>query len=615
MKEQLGGSDLSLRSGVRFGSRSRSPADADRRVNELPHDGDLFSIAHRSIATLLPGATRRPRIVTAASRLLSRWNLLGLRHRLALAYAAIGLVYVCSRLLLLWRFPVHVDEATFATWALQGYEQGGSALFQSLASGQQPLLPWLGSAVMQLGVEPVTALRVVTFTAGGLTMALVAVFATRLFGHVAGLAAAALYALAPFTLPYGVLGLYDPLATFLITAAMVLQFEHARRPRLDLALLLGLALAGGVLTKLTTYAALYLLPLSAFAFDWSHPVRARRLAHWLGGLVIAVGLAFLGSKLILLSDLADDLPAARELLAQNSIGEALDDPTRWFEQNWPAYRNVLAVYMTVPLILASAIGAGLLLRRRPRDGTFLVLWAVIPLLGLCLLSAVPYGRWVLIVVPQLVLLSAYGLVETLRWASRLERSPGSRRAIASAALVVAIAPSFWFDIGLLTDPTGKRLPRVDDEAYVTGHAAGTPWEAVADWLREMAGSRRAVVAAGPSCCGVLPLVLRHDTSLTIARAETEDVPQALYGLENGLALPERADGLTWRLVRTFERPRGGTPVGAFESGVLVDLRFASTPDDLRRNVGGTDADFDSFVAARPAVAAWLNAWYLANDPR
>jgi 4-amino-4-deoxy-L-arabinose transferase-like glycosyltransferase len=537
---------------------------------------------------------------------------LGFTSSLALAYAGIGLLYVCSRLLLLWRFPVHVDEATFATWTLQGHDQGGPALFQSLASGQQPMLPWLGAAVMELGVEPVTAIRLVSFVAGGLTVVLVAILATRIFGVWVGLAAAALYALAPFTVLYGALGLYDPLATFFLTAAMALQLEHARRPRLDLALLLGIALAGGVLTKLTAYAALYLLPLSALAFDWSREQRRLRLLKWLGGIAIALSLAFVASKVIALSELADDLPAARKLLAQNSIGEALDDPGRWFEQNWPAYRNVLAVYLTVPLLLASAIGAGLLLRRRPADGAFLVLWALIPLLGLLLLSEVPYGRWVLLVVPQLLVLAAYGLVETLRWIARFELQPRHSRALAAAVLFAASAPALWFDVGLLADPTGKRLPRVDDEAYLTGHAAGTLWSAVADWLRETAGPRPVVVAAAPSCCGVLPLELRDD-AVTIVPAESADVPQALYGLENGLALPERADGLTWRRIRTFARPRGGTPVEAFESGVLLELDFASTPDELRRLVGGADADFDAFVAARPAVAAWLDAWYLAND--
>jgi hypothetical protein len=32
---------------------------------------------------------------------------------------------------------------------------------------------------------------------------------------------------------------------------------------------------------------------------------------------------------------------------------------------------------------------------------------------------------------------------------------------------------------------------------------------------------------------------------------------------------------------------------------------------LRRLLGGVDADFDAFVAGRPAVRVWLDAWQRA----
>ena len=542
----------------------------------------------------------------------------GLRpgHALVAGYTAVAVAYVVSRLSLLGRFPPHTDEATFAKWALDGYEKPGPALFEALASGQQPLLPWLGAASMTFGVEPLTAVRLVSFAAGALTLAVVATFATRLFGQWTGLLAGALYALAPFTLLYGVLGLYDPLATFFIATAMVLQYEHARRPRLDLALLLGLTLAGAVLTKLTAYSALYLVPLSALVFDWSRSGLPRRLFAWVGGLAIAFLLAFVATRVLLLSELADDLETARQLLAQHSVGEALADPERWIRQNWPVYRNVIHVYLTLPLVVAAAVGLGLLLRRDRRVGAFIGLWIAIPLGGLVLLSSTPYGRWVLIVAPQLILLAAHGLLETVRRVAGAELRRPVRRAAVAGLACAALLPAVWFDLRLLADPTGPRLPRVDDVAYITGYASGTPWENVAARLR--ARTRRAqgpvVVAAGGFCCSVLPLELRRDAHLAIASAETDDRADALFGIENGVPLPARADGLTWRRLATVERPRGDAPVHLYESGIVVELEFASTPTELRRLVGGADADFDDFVAARPAVGAWLAAWYRAFEP-
>jgi hypothetical protein len=169
------------------------------------------------------------------------------------------------------------------------------------------------------------------------------------------------------------------------------------------------------------------------------------------------------------------------------------------------------------------------------------------------------------------------------------------------ASAIALFPALLFDARLLLDPTGQPLPRIDDEAYVSGFSAGTPWKTVAGRLRGLAGPGPAVVAAAPFCCGSLPLELRHDRALSIAQSETADVHEALFAIENGIVLPPRSDGMTWHRIWTYERPRGHSPVYLYESGVLVDLEFASTPDELRRLVGGTDADFDGFVAAHPAV--------------
>src|SRR5262245_39259516 len=102
--------------------------------------------------------------------LVARIDALGRTRMLVLAYAGVALLYLVTRLLLVWRFPVHVDEATFAGWTLNGHVNGASALFQALANGQQPLLEWLGIPWLHLGVEPVTALRLVSFVAGGLTL-------------------------------------------------------------------------------------------------------------------------------------------------------------------------------------------------------------------------------------------------------------------------------------------------------------------------------------------------------------------------------------------------------------------------------------------------------------
>ena len=544
--------------------------------------------------------------------LSARIDSFGRRQALALGYAGVVLVYVVTRLLLVWRFPVHVDEATFATWTLNGRTYGDTALFQALANGQQPLLEWLGVAWMHAGVEPVTALRLVSFIAGGLTLAVVAVFATRIYSAPIGLLAAALYAIMPFTLLYSVLGLYDPLATAFIAAAMLLQYELARKPRLDLALLLGFAFSGAVLTKLTAYSALYLVPVSALIFDWRRAGLPRRLAVWVGGLAAAFFMAWIASRIIQLSEFANDLSKSREVLAKNSLGTVLNDPGYWISRNWPPYRNGIHVYMTAPLVVAAAVGVALLLKHRWRVGAYLSVWIVVPLGGLVLLAQIPYSRWLVIIAPPLIIVAAGGLVETIRWIGSLAR-PSRGRWLVVVAAVVAVLPALVFDARLLASPTQQPLPGDDDEAYITGYPAGTPWKAVGAELRRLSVGRKLVVAAAPNCCGYLPLVIRHDPAISLLQIEATDIPGALYAIDNGTALPPRASGLSWRRSWTYTRPRHGLPVNLYQSGVVINLKFAGSPDELRAGIGGTDADYDAYLRAHPAVKAWVDSWYATNQ--
>ena len=141
-------------------------------------------------------------------------------------WVGIAFVYAASRAALLWRFPPHVDETLYATWTAAGFDHSAS-VFVALSRGQQPLLEWLGMGFMQLGAGPLLAVRLVSFFAGLGTLALVGVLGHRLGGRSTALVAGGLFAILPFFLVYSVIGLYDPLATLFVTAAVVLLIRLA----------------------------------------------------------------------------------------------------------------------------------------------------------------------------------------------------------------------------------------------------------------------------------------------------------------------------------------------------------------------------------------------------
>ena len=528
------------------------------------------------------------------------------------AGASIAFVYLATRLALVWLFPPHVDESLFATFTLHGFETP-DARFEPLASGQRPLLEWLGMGVMRLGAEPLTALRLISVTSGIGTLALVSYLAWRLGGRWVALAAAGLFTVVPFFLVYSVVGLYDPLATFLVTAAFVLALLLAERRNLGLALLLGIVLGAGLLTKLTTEVAYAALPASAIFFDWRRVELRTRVLRWLGLLAVALLASWLMYQVLKLNDLYRVLGRTQSLLlARHSLTTFLHHPLRWIDSNGSSYASALLGYLTVPVLVALVVGAAVAVRTRWRFGVFLAGWALVPLAAAVALADVPYVRWLAVGIPPIVVLAGFGVVTVVEAVVERAGRPRLRAALLVAVAVGLLSPLLMWDGDTLASPVTRPYPGHDDLDYVRAYSAGGPWLQLVPKLRRLAGGRPTVVAyAGPGT-EYVSLALRHDTNIRLADAASEPVAGALYGFENSMVLPEEHDGLAWSLLRTYERPRGGVPVLLYQHGAVFAGRFAATPDELRRDIGGTDTDFDHFGATHPSVRTWLSAWYAAN---
>src|SRR5438093_10337711 len=103
-------------------------------------------------------------------------------------FAVVGGLFLGTRLAMLWRFPPFLDESLYATWALRVHDSVNDR-FVALAYGKLPLLSWLGSGFVFAGIEPLDAVRLVSFFAGLCSTVVVALLAARLGGSRAALAA------------------------------------------------------------------------------------------------------------------------------------------------------------------------------------------------------------------------------------------------------------------------------------------------------------------------------------------------------------------------------------------------------------------------------------------
>jgi 4-amino-4-deoxy-L-arabinose transferase-like glycosyltransferase len=481
--------------------------------------------------------------------------------------AAIAIAYVATRVSFLDRFPYFSDEGTFALLSWKA-SRSTDDLFISMTIGHPPLHSWLGIPFIKLGFNPLTAMRIVSASAGALTVVMIGLLGRRLGGARVGLVAAALAVLLPFFVVHHGIGIIEPLVVGLMVSALYLQYEHARKPDLRVALLLGLVLAAAWMTKENTKPALVLLPLSLVCFDWSVAGRRERLRTWLLGVAI-VALLVVGAQLLLeSSSLYSRLQATRAspFYTVRSVHEVLTDPFGSWGTAWSAFRPAFVDYVSIPLLVAAAGGA-LLAWRRDRGLVLLLLgWAAVPFLVSMCFSTFPFPRHVMYVVPPLVVLMGYGLVGGVSLVVEA-LPPRAGVAVAGLAVLLLLLPALRLDWRVLAHPASAKYPGKDDAQYVTGTGGGSPWPAVRDELRRRARGPQVVVLHPNANPERVELLLGPDPRYVFARGDSPLARRAQFALadkadqpfvdEQSLTLIRR---LGMRPIARFPRPRGGVVV-------------------------------------------------------
>jgi 4-amino-4-deoxy-L-arabinose transferase-like glycosyltransferase len=492
---------------------------------------------------------------------------------IVLVLAEIAVLYLLTRFALFTRMPYFVDEGTHARWVHQA-SRSTSQLFVSLEIGKEPLLVWLGVVLAKVGIVPLDAVRLVSIGAGLGTVAVVGLLGRRLGGTWVGVTAAAICTVLPFLVVHDVIGIMEPLVTFLVALALYLEIVIAQRPDLRVAALLGGVLAAALLTKESGKVAIVLLPVSLLCFDWRPEGRRRRLGLWAGCAAVALVLAECGSLLLHSSSL---YAHARELRQSSfgypvrSIKDGLADPVKWWNISWPLYRPALSGYFTLPLLALTIAGAGLALRRQARMALLLLVWIVVPFGAAILLPLSPYPRHILYLAPPMVVFAAYALVPGVEWLVR--RWPGWRgAALAAAGTLALFAPALLRDARVLAHPATAHYPGGDETQYVTGPVAGSPLKPLVHELRRRAGGRHVVIATDGALYEIPQELLDYDERFDFvlgvrgpkaARARfvlTDELPfRDLYAaqfLRQG----------NFRQVFVYQRPRGGATLRLYERG-------------------------------------------------
>jgi 4-amino-4-deoxy-L-arabinose transferase-like glycosyltransferase len=394
------------------------------------------------------------------------------RHGPAMLVAALAAAYVATRLALLWRFPWFVDETTFASFAKQVHGDLGQFF---IAEGDKKglLASWLGAGLITAGIDPVTAMRLLSVAGAGLAAGCGGLIMRRLYGLREGLLTAAAIALGPFFLVTASVGIYDPMVTGLVSAAILIALRLADRPSLTTALLLGAVVGAGVLTKPTAWVTAAVLPATLLLIDSATPDLRRRVLRLGGYAVLALVVAFALASVARLTPLYDaPIPVANQRGLGDLAGEfgttLLVDAAR----NLAWTLAGLVGYLTIPGVLLALAGAAVAWRRGRGPAAVLTVWTAAVLVSMALLPLTANPRYFATAIVPLsgfVALGAFAAWDGIH--ARLARRPRLARGIACAGALAALLPAVAFNARVLADPADAVYPALDDHQYVTQQSA------------------------------------------------------------------------------------------------------------------------------------------------
>jgi 4-amino-4-deoxy-L-arabinose transferase-like glycosyltransferase len=361
---------------------------------------------------------------------------------------ALLLLYFATRLPLLTRLPIFLDETTHIRWSLfisegerlgrpWNYGKGLSVFLNAL------LFPWAFGHYLWVS-------RALAVAFGAATLLASVAIGRRLFGARVGLVAGLLYVACPFALSHDRLALTDPpMATF-AAFALLAAVGLAESPRPLRTLLLALCLVLAVLTKAT---AILLLAVPVLVTGCLAP---RSLRAW-GAATLALAAA--GGALF--------LPLWHFFHTTSTVrlgmGHREADLFARLRVNLPTAGEWLWTYLTAPLALLVLVGFLAALRDRSRAGLLMAGLVALPVLAFAAVSTLWFPRYVVPAIVPCVLLAAWGFA---RLTAHLPTG------VTAALLVLLLLPAAWLDFVWLTDPPRAAMPTTDRVQFVFGWPSG-----------------------------------------------------------------------------------------------------------------------------------------------
>lgn len=388
--------------------------------------------------------------------------------------AVLLLLFFFSRLYNLTLLPIFTDEAIYLRW---GQIALGDPVwrFISLTDGKQPLFIWLMLPLMKAISDPLLAGRLVSVAAGWLSLVGMGLLGWEISkNRWVALLASFLYLVCPFFLWYDRLALMDSLLTAFGIWSLWLSLVLVRTLRLDVALLLGMTIGGGLLTKSSASFFLYFLPATLLLLDWRSKKRLAHLEVWIALVLVTLLVSQLIYAVLRLSPLYYMI-GQKNLTFVFSFQEFFQEPFHFFLGNLRGLSGWLIDYLTIPMVLVTL--AAILWGCKKNFWQTLVLsfWFFFPFFSLAAFGRIIFPRFILFMVPPLLLLLAQFLVDL----GQKIKNP----LFVSVCYSLLFLYPLYFAGQIIFNPINAPLPPADREQYLDGWPAGYGIKEVVNFLQ------------------------------------------------------------------------------------------------------------------------------------
>jgi 4-amino-4-deoxy-L-arabinose transferase-like glycosyltransferase len=433
-----------------------------------------------------------------------------MKNRYVFILSALGILilYFILRLTNILTLPIFTDEAIYVRWS-QIAANDASWRFISLTDGKQPMFVWVAMILIKLIKDPLLAGRVVSVAAGFVSTIGMFFLANELFRNKKiGLLASLIYVLYPFSLVYDRLALYDSTVAMFIIWSLYFEILLVRHLRLDLAMILGMVVGGGMLTKTSADFAFILLPFSLLLFNFKDKQWKNNLWRWILYALVSVIIANIIYTILRLSPFYHII-GEKNYTFIYTVQEVLKNPFSNFINNFINQFGWLITYATIPFFVL-VVAAFILRKKYFLELLLLGCWFIVPFTALALFGKVIYPRFTLFMTMPLLALAAFGLygIVTMiktKWVQ--------------IVLFVIFLTSFTVnDFLIVTNFPKAMIPQSDREQLITGWPSGIGVNETMQFINQQSQNHKIYIATAGTF-GLMPYALeiytQHNPNVTI----------------------------------------------------------------------------------------------------